>query len=255
MQTLSTFSMIYVLSAALASDSDEGGSLSLLQVRATKHMSYGTSYGTPAISYAGKECCAANGNCDQSVRMADYVTLATCQESCLGSSDCIGFEFGTGNRCQGVDSCRCFLVNGQCDNPQDHSGYNVYMNPPLPSITLPGQECCAGNGDCDQSVRVPGFITLATCQQSCLDNADCTGIEYGVGNRCTNSASCRCFMITGDCSNPKAHSGYNAYLDIKTVAAPEAPAVGDEAAAVGDPHLVTSSGATYDLEQSDLHRQ
>jgi hypothetical protein len=62
-------------------------------------------------------------------------------------------------------------------------------------------------------------------------------------------------MITGDCSSPKAHSGYNAYLDIKNVAAPEAPAVGDEAEAVGDPHFITSAGAKYDLEQSDLHRR
>jgi len=184
-------------------------------------------------TYQNQECCSASGDCGQSVGLAGegsatYVSFASCQQSCAGRYDCIGIEFGNiGQRCEHEDSCKCYLITGSCTNPQSHTGYNIFINDvaPVAIATYRNQECCSASGDCGQSVGIAGegsatYVSFASCQQSCAGRYDCIGIEFGnIGQRCENEDSCKCYLITGSCTSPQRHTGYNILInDVAPVA-------------------------------------
>merc|ERR1719181_922044 len=80
-------------------------------------------------------------------------------------------------------------------------------------VSYSGQECCSG-GDCDQS-QDNGYTTFSACQSDCASDPRCIGIEYGVlGQRCKSEDTCKCWLlINGVCSDQRAHSGYDVYLN------------------------------------------
>jgi hypothetical protein len=53
-------------------------------------------------------------------------------------------------------------------------------------------------------------VSFTECEQACQNNAECRAFEYGTfPARCTSEDLCKCWLVTGLCSHPHAHSGYN----------------------------------------------
>jgi len=143
-----------------------------------------------------------------------------------------------------ADECRCpSYFQGECEAQaaqgcvwSDAGSSNKHWcqclgpdtRPPVAPVaiaTYQEQECCSASGDCDQSVGIAGegsatYVSFASCQQSCAGRYDCIGIEFGnIGQRCENEDSCKCWLITGSCTSPQSHTGYNILInDVAPVA-------------------------------------
>merc|ERR1712216_492070 len=65
-----------------------------------------------------------------------------------------------------------------------------------------GAECCDGN-DCDVSyLQARRTVTLAECQQACLDDPYCGFYEFGTSSSCLveDPSSCFCYIGKGSLS-------------------------------------------------------
>jgi hypothetical protein len=98
-----------------------------------------------------------------------------------------------------------------------------------------GKECAVGS-DTDQTVQineVSEYMTFAECAAAACDSdgLNCNQwIEYGTygqgsADRCQGSAdNCRCYVVTGGCSDPEVHSGYDIF-ELSTADVPTAGGV------------------------------
>jgi len=158
---------------------------------------------------------------------------------CYFEGNGLKFNTNAGNTgpCTSSDKCLCkTTTQATCsDYPCQNTGWvkksgvDSLTNPtdakccearwPVTSLpeTYSAKECCSGS-NCDQSI-LHGDESFAACAQQCWASASCKGIEFGrslpttdSNNRCTSDDLCKCYLVTGSCSDPKTHLGYSIYL-------------------------------------------
>jgi len=175
----------------------------------------------------------------------EAVTFDECAAACdEDATQCSGIFFGnyddgsSDSRCSDATetTCTCWLVLSGCRHPETHRGYSIYMredteySPTGPSEAYTQRYeravCHDVNGDTVDEEFGAGFVSFDDCATACHDLSSCHGIMYGnyldENSECASvdQTSCTCRLVTGECSHPQRHEGFNIFTLHSVTATP-----------------------------------
>jgi len=85
------------------------------------------------------------------------------------------------------------------------------------AVVYHNAECCSGK-DCDESTKLPEYVSWKKCHDACETAPDCMGFQFGKDNkdseldRCTSPDLCSCWLVNGACPDISVNRAYDAFL-------------------------------------------